>query len=167
MNNVAARNSRVEMAAISEAKRSMILYTDLTPSNPEVDLGIDLLGFRPFPFAAYPVQVKGTTSGMKVWQQYALQPTVLLYVINPMSPDTETFVMTGEDAWKLPMRYVDAGGKASDFHAENLNHYRWPKITSRLSDMLHEHYLDDNETWTRVLDDIDRGHAQQRLTRRV
>jgi hypothetical protein len=144
-------NSRTEMAAVLEAKRSILSHTELTPAMPDVDLGIDLIAFQKSPFRAYPVQVKGTTSGFMVWEAYSLEPTVLVYVLNPLGENPETFVMTGAEAWSVPATYVERGGRAADYRPGEIWHYRMPSITVLLLSILREQYSDSQANWTRIL----------------
>lgn len=150
----AIHNSKVEQTAVLEVKRSMIRNTSLTPANPDFDHGIDIVAFSANPFYAYPVQVKGTSGGFKIWEQYALLPMILVYVLDPLGETPETFVMTGREAWDIPSLYVSAGGMASDHREDNLN-YRFPAITVRLLTLLRDRYADSAENWERVLRKMD------------
>lgn len=147
------------MAAVLEAKRSILSHTDLTPALPDVDLGIDLIAFRSSPFQAYPVQVKGTTGGLKVWEQYSLEPTVMIYVVRPLGEAPETFVMTGSEAWSIPARYIERGGRAAGYAPGKINHYRVPGLSRLLLDILRESYTDSEENWVRVLDAVERDRS--------
>jgi len=148
-------NTRTELGAISATKQSMLARTNFTPAMPDVDLGIDMLAFWHDPFVAYPIQVKGTTEGFKVWEQYSHQPIIMSYVVHPLSPSPQVFLMSGAEAWELPELYIERGGSASDFNSDTLANFRFPGITVLLRTILEEKYLDTTENWNRLVDMID------------
>jgi hypothetical protein len=49
-------------------ERSVVTMTNRTVGYPTTDWGIDLILFGPDPLDASGVQVKGASSGLKVWQ---------------------------------------------------------------------------------------------------
>jgi len=57
----------------------------------------------------------------------------------------DVILLTGEQAWNLPIDYVAHGGKASDHHSDN-PHYHWRKRPELLESMLREH-LATPERW--------------------
>ena len=148
-------NTRTELGAISATKQSMLARTNFTPAMPDVDLGFDMIAFGHDPFVAYPIQVKGTTDGLKIWEQYVRQPIIMSYVLHPVSPSPQVFLMSGVEAWALPEIYIERGGKASDFNALTLNDYRFPAVTVLLRDILEEKYPDTTENWNRLIDMVD------------
>jgi len=156
MDNTSTQNQKVEMAAVFTTKLSMIKNTSLIPAAPEVDTGIDIIGFRPDPFMAVPVQVKGATKGLTIWHKHSVRPLIVSYVLDPLSSDPKMYVMTGAEAWELPEIYVERGGKASDFHADRLNHYRFPSVTVLLRSILDEMYAANEAGWAKTLVEFDR-----------
>lgn len=58
--------TRIERAAVLAVERSVLEHTDFVTALPATDHGIDLLVFKPEPFAVAPLQVKGAESGLKV-----------------------------------------------------------------------------------------------------
>ena len=57
------------------------------------------------------------THDLKVFRQYSLTPMIVSYVLDPLG----AALLTGEQAWNLPIDYV-----ASGYHPDN-NHYHWKK----------------------------------------
>jgi hypothetical protein len=158
------RNSRTEILAVAQAERSMVINTTLTPARPSVDLGVDFLGFRNSPFNAYPVQVKGTNGGFKVFSKYADEPSIIVYVFNPGETDMETFVMLGSEAWNLPLLYIERGNKAGSHHPTLNNHYNFSQVTAGLRAILEELYRDTAENWVRILSAIDELRTERSKT---
>lgn len=101
---------------------------------PAVDHGADLFAYQADPFRVARIQVKGTTDGLTVFRQYSLTPMIVSYVLDPLG-SADVILLTGEEAWNLPVEYVACGGKASDHHPDNGN-YRWRERTGLLSSML-------------------------------
>lgn len=158
------RNSRTEILAVAQAERSMVINTTLTPARPSVDLGADFLGFRYSPFNAYPVQVKGTNGGFKVFRKYADEPIIIVYVFNPGEADGETFVMLGSEAWSLPLLYMERGNKAGSHHPTLNSHYNFSQVTVGLRTILEERYRDTAENWVRILSAIDELRIERSRT---
>jgi len=82
---------------------------------PVVDHGVDLLAYQVDPFRVAKIQVKGATRDLKVFRQYSLAPMIMSYVLDPLGA-ADVVLLTGEQAWNLPIDYVAHGGKASDHH---------------------------------------------------
>jgi hypothetical protein len=55
----------------------------------------------------------------------ALTPMIVSYVLDPLGA-ADVALLTGEQAWNLPIDYVARGGAASDHHPDN-DHYHWKK----------------------------------------
>ena len=145
-------DTRIERAAVLATERSIIEHTDLVTALPAIDHGIDLLAFQLEPFAVAPLQVKGAESGLKVMSKYVDSPILLVYVIDPRSDDPLVSIMTGVDAWQLPVEYVSEGGKASDYNP-NGESYRWPRVTRRLLELL-ERRRASEARWSRLFEEV-------------
>lgn len=128
---------QVERAAVLAAQRSLLLHTDFIDAAPSIDRGIDLLAFRPDPFTAIPIQVKGTQTGLKVYYKHTSTELLMAYVLDPLDTDPMVCLLTGTEAWNLIEEYKKQGGKAKldDDHAS----YRWSNMTKLLTEMLRQH----------------------------
>jgi hypothetical protein len=142
----------VERAAVAAVESSLLRLTDLSLAMPLVDHGIDLIAFRPRPFATAGVQVKGAVSGLTVYSKYVAEPVLISYVLKPLSPAPEVFILTGADAWDLPNEYQRRGGRASDHHESNVS-YRWNSVTSLLREILDE-YQATEERWASLFEQV-------------
>jgi hypothetical protein len=116
---------------------------------PVVDHGADLIAYQADPFRVARIQVKGTTGGLKVFRQYSLSPMIVSYVLDPLGP-ADVILLTGEEAWNLPVEYVAQGGRASDYDLGG-PHYRFPHITGLLRSMLGQ-YAASPERWLELFD---------------
>lgn len=145
-------DTRIERAAVLAVERSVLEHTDFVTSLPATDHGIDLLVFKPEPFAVAPLQVKGAESGLKVLSKYVGSPILMAYVIDPRGVDPLVSIMTGDDAWQLPLEYVREGGRASDYdpHGES---YRWPRVTSKLRCLL-ENRRASRDRWLELFEKV-------------
>jgi hypothetical protein len=152
MSNDRQADTRVERAAILATERSILEHTDLITAQPAVDFGIDLLAFRPKPFAVAPIQVKGKQSGLTVWRKHAEWPLLVVYVLDPLGEYPLVAIMTGEDAWRLPFEYGERGGRATDHDAENVS-YRWPSMTKRLRALVTERAATP-ERWEQLFEKV-------------
>lgn len=139
-----ATDLKVERAAVVAVERSILRLTDLTTATPSSDLGIDLLAFRPDPFAAAPIQVKGAASGLTVHSKYADSPVIVAYVFDPMGDEPVVCIMTGAEAWRLPLDYIAAGGRAHGHSTPPT--YRWNSISRLLREVL-ESRVATSERW--------------------
>jgi hypothetical protein len=140
---------QVEHAAVLAVQRSLLLHTNFIDALPSIDRGIDLLAFRPDPFASIPIQVKGTQSGLKVYSKHSSPELLVAYVLDPLSNNPRVCLMQGCEAWNLPFEYIERGGSASD-HSEDNGNYRWASITKLLRTMLLEHEASE-ERWEHYL----------------
>lgn len=130
-------DTRVERSAVLAVERSLLAVPPWITAHPVSDFGTDLVAFRMEPFKAVPVQVKGARSGLTVWRRYGQWPIIMAYVVEPLSDAPLVSIMTGEDAWRLPVEYVARGGRASD-HKPTNDSYRWPSVTGLLRTLLQE-----------------------------
>lgn len=144
-----SRDVRVERAAVVAVERSLLQVEGWVSALPVSDFGIDLLAFRPQPFTAAPVQIKGASAGMTVWNRYGDAPIIMAYVIDPLGDTPLVSIMTGEEAWRLPSDYIARGGKASDHRVTNAS-YRWKRVPALLRAMLEEHQA-TTERWEDLL----------------
>jgi hypothetical protein len=144
-----SRNLRVERAAVAATELSLARCAELYMAVPAVDHGADLFAYQADPFRVARIQVKGTTDGLTVYRQYILTPMIVSYVLDPLGP-ADVILLTGEEAWGLPVEYVARGGRASDHRPDNGN-YRWRERTALLSSMLREH-LATPERWLELFD---------------
>lgn len=140
---------KVERAAVLAVERSILTLTELTTAVPATDWGVDLIAFEPHPFRAVPIQVKGASSGLKVFRKYADRPIIVAYVLRPHDADSQVVIMTGEEAWQLPDDYIARGGAASDFHS-GLHDYRWPGVTALHREML-EPMVATRDRWDELI----------------
>jgi len=131
-----AADVRVERAAVVAVEHSIITMTDLTVAHPAVDWGIDLLAFQPDPLTVAGVQVKGASSGLTVWQKYATQNVIIAHVLDPLGDDPTVCLFTGAEAWRLPLEYVERGGRATDHDPDGGGTYRWASVTRLLCEIL-------------------------------
>ena len=134
--------------------RPLRFYTQPT-ATPSSDLGIDLLAFRPEPFAAAPIQVKGAASGLTVYSKYTERPVILAYVFGPMGDEPLVCIMTGAEAWALPEDYVEAGGRAQGRSTPPT--YRWNSIPQLLQKLLEKHVATP-ERWMMLFDEVRLGN---------
>ena len=74
---------------------------------------------------------------------------IVSYALDPLGA-AEVVLLTGEQAWNLPIDYVARGGKASDHHPDNAD-YHWRKRPGLLESMLHEN-LATPERWLELFD---------------
>ena len=74
---------------------------------------------------------------------------IVSYVLDPLGA-ADVILLTGEQAWNLPVDYVARGGKASDHYPSN-DHYHWSKRTKLLTAMPREH-LATPELWLDLFD---------------
>jgi hypothetical protein len=132
-----SQNLRVERAAVAAVEASLLRLTDLSLAMPFVDHGVDLIAFRPHPFAAAGVQVKGAAAGLTVYRKYIDEPVLVAYVLDPLGDEPRVLLYTGEQALNLPIEYVKRGGRAADHDAAN-NTYRWSRIPALLREVLDE-----------------------------
>jgi hypothetical protein len=142
-------NLRVERAAVAATELSLVRCAELFMAVPVVDHGVDLMVYQVDPFRVAKIQVKGATSDLKVFRQYSLTPMIVSYVLDPLGA-ADVIVLTGEQAWNLPIDYVAHGGKASDHHPDNPD-YHWRKRPALLESMLREH-LATPERWLDLFD---------------
>lgn len=131
---------------------SLLRLTDLSLAMPLVDHGIDLIAFRPRPFATAGLQVKGAVSGLTVHSKYVAEPVLVSYVLQPLSAEPEVCILTGADAWDLPYEYQRRGGRASDHHESN-GTYRWPSVTSLLREILAEYRATEGR-WASLFEQV-------------
>jgi hypothetical protein len=144
-----SRDLRVERAAVAATELSLARCAELYMAVPAVDHGADLFAFQAAPFRVARIQVKGATDGLTVFRQYSLTPMIVSYVLDPLGL-ADVILLTGEDAWNLPVEYVACGGKASDHHPDNPK-YRWRERPGLLSSMLRG-YLATPERWLELFD---------------
>ncbi|WP_162909137.1 hypothetical protein [Brevibacterium casei] len=145
-------DTRIERAAVLATERSIIEHTGFVTAQPATDHGIDLLVFKPEPFAVSPIQVKGAESGLKVMSKCARSPIILAYVVDPRGDDPLVSIMTGIDAWQLPLEYAREGGKASDYNPDGET-YRWARVTTRLRGIL-ELRRASEERWSQLFEEV-------------
>jgi hypothetical protein len=62
---------------------------------------------------------------------------IISYVLDPLG-EAEVVLLSGKQAWDLPIDYAARGGKASDHHPANDN-YNWPRRTRLLTSLLDEY----------------------------
>ena len=74
---------------------------------------------------------------------------IVSYVLDPLGA-ADVVLLTGEQAWSLPIDYVARGGAAGDHHPDN-DDYHWRKRPALLSSMLREH-LATPEHWLELFD---------------
>jgi hypothetical protein len=74
---------------------------------------------------------------------------IVSHVLDPLG-SADVIVLTGEQAWNLPIDYVAHGGKPSDHHPDNPD-YHWRKRPALLESMLREH-LATPERWLDLFD---------------
>ncbi len=150
-----ADDLRVERAAVAATERSL-LRAGLFVATPLVDEGIDLLAFQSDPLRVLAVQVKGIGlgKGMTVYRKYARHPNlVVAYVVDPLGPDPDIFVMTGSQAWKLPTQYRALKKKrgmapgATDHRATNPT-YRWGSGVPKLLVEMLQDFTAEPGHWT-------------------
>jgi len=100
---------------------------ELYAATPVVDQGAELLIHQVEPFRVAKVQVEGVTQGLTVFRQYSWIPMIIPYVHDPLG-ESEGILLSGTQAWDLPIDYVARGGRASDHHPANslLDEYRAP-----------------------------------------
>jgi hypothetical protein len=146
---VRADNLRVERAAVAATELSLTRCAELFMAVPVVDHGVDLMAYQVDPFRVARIQVKGSTRDLKVFRQYSLAPMIVSYVLDPLGA-ADVVLLTGEQAWNLPIDYITRGGKASDHHPDNLD-YHWRKRPELLESMLGE-YLATPERWLELFD---------------
>ena len=135
---------RVERAAVAATELSLARCAELFMAVPVVDHGGDLVAYQVDPFRVAKIQVKGATDDLKVFRQYSLTPMIVSYVLDPLGA-ADVVLLTGGQAWSLPVDYVARGGAASDHYPDN-DHYHWRKRPASLSSMLREH-LATPERW--------------------
>lgn len=95
------------------------------------------MAYQVDPFRVAKIQVKGATHDLEVFRQYSLTPMIVSCVLDPLGA-ADVALLTGEQAWNLPVDYVARGGAASGHHPDN-DHYHWKKHPTLLSLMLREH----------------------------
>ena len=135
---------RVERAAVAATELSLTRCAERYTAVPVVDHGVDLMAYQVDPFRVAKIQVKGATHDLKVFRQHSLTPVIVSYVLDPLGA-ADVVLLTGEQAWSLPIDYVARGGAAGDHHPDN-DDYHWRKRPALLSSMLREH-LATPERW--------------------
>lgn len=145
-----SRDLRVERAAVAATELSLARCAELYMAVPVVDHGADLLAYQADPFRVARVQVKGATDGLPVYQQYALTPFIVSYVLDPLGT-ADVALLTGEQAWSLPADYIAQGGKASDYDQETGGYYHFRSRTRLLCSML-ARYAATPERWLELFD---------------
>lgn len=145
-------DTRIERAAVLATERSIIEHTHFVTAQPATDHGIDLLVFQPEPFAVAPIQIKGAERGLKVMSKYAASGIILAYVVDPRGDDPLVSIMTGADAWQLPMEYMREGGKASDYDPDGES-YRWASLTLLLRGLLEQRRA-SKERWGELFEEV-------------
>lgn len=144
-----ADNLRVERAAVAATELSLARCAELYMATPVVDHGVDLMAYQVDPFRVAKIQVKGAAHGLTVFRQYSVSAMIVSYVLDPLG-DADVILLTGEQAWNLPVDYVAREGGASD-HDPDKPSYRWPSRTRLLSEMLDE-YRATPEHWHELFD---------------
>jgi hypothetical protein len=114
---------RVERAAVAATELPLTRCAELFMAVPVVDHGVDLMAYQAGPFRVAKIQVKGATHDLKVFRQYSLAPMIVSYVLDPLGA-AGVVLLTGEQAWSLPIDYVARGGAAGGHHPGN-DDYHW------------------------------------------
>jgi hypothetical protein len=144
-----SRDLRVERASVAATELSLARCAELYTAVPAVDHGADLFAYQADPFRVTRIQVKGATGGLKVFRQYSLTPMIVSYVLDPLGP-ADVILLTCEEAWHLPFKYIAHSGKAGSHHPDNPD-YRWDKTPALLMSMLRG-YLATPERWLELFD---------------
>lgn len=136
-------------------ERTTLEAPGLWVAEPRSDLGADLLVYRERPLRAVAVQVKGQESGLTVWSKHADAALITAYVLRPSACDCSTYLIRGDEAWRLPELYKQRGGRASDYHG-GLATYRWSNLTALLQDVLAP-FAATPARWEMLFEEAQRG----------
>lgn len=87
------------------------------------------LGHRPDPLPSRPleaagVQVKGASSGLKVWQKYSTQHVIIAHVLDPLGDDPIVGLCSPAKRCGDSLEYVERGWRASDYEPHALEYRR-------------------------------------------
>jgi crotonobetainyl-CoA:carnitine CoA-transferase CaiB-like acyl-CoA transferase len=83
------------------------------------------------------VQVNGAAAGLTVYGKYVDEPVLIAYVLYPLGDEPTVLLYTGEEAWRVPIEYIQRGGRAADHDPAN-NTYRWSRIPALLREILEQ-----------------------------
>jgi hypothetical protein len=79
-----------------------------------------------------------------------VSPIIMSDVFDPLGA-ADVILLTGDQAWNLPAKYIAQGGKASGYNPEEDPDYRFPDRTRLLSAMLGR-YAATPERWLELFD---------------